>query len=82
MKKLYRSRKDKKFSGLCGGIAEYFGLDSSTVRLGVLALVLLAGSGLLFYIIASCIVPEAPADDSFVSYYNNEDSTDNRHMQM
>ena len=33
MKKLYRSRKDRVFAGVCGGIAEYLGIDSTIVRL-------------------------------------------------
>lgn len=33
MKKLYRSRKDRKIAGVCGGIAEYFNIDSTLVRL-------------------------------------------------
>ncbi len=59
-KKLYRSKKDKKICGVCGGVAEYFNIDTTLVRLGVLALVLFAGGGLLAYIIAAIIMPENP----------------------
>ena len=45
-KKLYRSVSDKKLAGVCGGIAEYFGLDSTLIRVGW-ALVSLSGTGIL-----------------------------------
>ena len=59
MKKLYRSVSDKKLAGVCGGIAEYFGLDSTLIRVGW-ALVSLFGPGILAYIICALIIPEKP----------------------
>jgi phage shock protein C len=57
-KRLYRSRNNVMISGVCGGIAEYFDLDPTLVRLGyVLLTVLTAFSGVLFYIIAMLIIP-------------------------
>jgi phage shock protein PspC (stress-responsive transcriptional regulator) len=59
-KKLYLSETDKKISGVCGGIGEYFDIDSTLVRLAwvVLSLVFSAGiGGLIVYIIASLIIP-------------------------
>ena len=53
-------KNDKKICGVCGGVAEYFNIDATLVRLGVLALVLFAGGGLLAYIIAAIIMPENP----------------------
>ena len=50
-KKLYKSSTDKKLAGVCGGIAEYFNIDSTLVRLGWVVFSLLGGSGLLAYII-------------------------------
>ena len=58
-KKLYRSVSDKKLTGVCGGIAEYFGLDSTLIRVGW-ALVSLFGPGILAYIICALIIPEKP----------------------
>ena len=57
MKKLYRSKTDKKICGVCGGLGEYFNVDSTLIRL---AAVLLAfwGGGILAYIIAAIIIPE------------------------
>jgi phage shock protein C len=60
-KRLYRSRKDRKIAGVCGGIGEYFDTDPTLIRLLAVALVLAMGSGVLAYILAWIIVPEAPA---------------------
>lgn len=57
-KKLYKSATDKKLCGVCGGIAEYFDIDSTLVRLIWLVLTCCGGSGLLVYIIAAIIMPE------------------------
>ena len=59
-KKLYKSNTDKKIAGVCGGIAEYFTIDSTLVRLGWVLFSLLGGSGLLAYIIAAIIMPDRP----------------------
>ena len=59
-KKLYKSSTDKKLAGVCGGIAEYFIIDSTLVRLGWVVFSLLGGSGLLAYIIAAIIMPDRP----------------------
>ena len=58
--KLYKSSTDKKLAGVCGGIAEYFNIDSTLVRLGWVLFSLLGGSGLLAYIIAAIIMPDRP----------------------
>ena len=58
-KKLYRIREGKMVCGVCGGIAKYFGIDVSLVRLGVV-LLSCAGSGVIAYIAAAIIVPEEP----------------------
>lgn len=59
-KNLYKSSTDKKLAGVCGGIAEYFNIDSTLVRLGWVLFSLLGGSGLLAYIIAAIIMPDRP----------------------
>ena len=59
-KKLYLSKIDKKLSGVCGGIGEYFEMDSTLVRLAWVVFALAGGSGLLAYIIAAIIIPERP----------------------
>ena len=56
-KKLYRSSRDKKLLGVCGGIAEYFEIDSTIVRLILVLIALAGGSGLILYLIAALIMP-------------------------
>jgi len=58
-KKLYRTEgPDAKLWGVCGGLAEYFGIDPTVVRLMVAALVIFAGLSLWIYIIAALIIPK------------------------
>ena len=45
---------------MCGGVAEYFGLDPALVRLGWIVFCALGGSGVLAYIIAAIVIPKAP----------------------
>ena len=59
-KKLYKSSTDKKIAGVCGGIAEYFNIDSTLVRLGWVVFCALGGSGVLAYIVAAILIPENP----------------------
>ena len=59
-KKLYKSNQNKMIDGVCGGIAEYFGIDPTVVRLIWALFSLMGGSGLLAYIIAAIIIPRSP----------------------
>ena len=59
-KKLYKSNQNKMVDGVCGGIAEYFNIDPTIVRLAAVLLCLGVGSGLLAYIMAMIIIPRAP----------------------
>ena len=59
-KRLYRSRRDVMIAGVCGGIAEYFDVDPTIVRLIAVILILGWGSGLLAYLIAVLIIPKNP----------------------
>ena len=63
-KRLYKINRGKMVDGVCGGIAEYFGLDPTLVRL-IWALCSLAsvGMGFILYIIAAIVMPE---DDGIV----------------
>lgn len=56
-KRLYRVEQSKMLCGVCGGIAEYFDLDPSLVRLGWIVFCALGGSGVLAYIIAAIVIP-------------------------
>ena len=57
MKRLCKSEKDRYICGVCGGIAEYFGVDSTVVRLVFAGLGIIGGSGVLLYLAAAIIMP-------------------------
>ena len=59
-KRLYKSSTDKKLDGVCAGVAEYFGIDPTVIRLLWALAVLFAGCGLLAYIVAAIILPRNP----------------------
>ncbi len=60
-KRLYRSRTDRKLCGVCGGLAEYFDLDSTIVRLAVVLLTIFGfTTGIWIYILAAIIMPDEP----------------------
>ena len=62
MKKLYRSSTDRKIAGVCAGLAEYFNIDPTIVRV-IFVLLLLPGGlpGLLPYLLLWIIIPVAPS---------------------
>ena len=59
-KKVYRSNKDKMIGGVCAGVAEYFDIDPTIVRLAAVLLFFAEGIGLLLYIVAWIVIPEQP----------------------
>jgi phage shock protein C len=61
-KKLWRSRKDRKIAGVCGGLGEYFKVDPIWVRIAFIILLLLGGSALLVYLLMWLLVPLEPVD--------------------
>ncbi len=66
-KKLYKSRNDKKISGVCAGIAEYFGIDPTLIRLLWAVVTLFTiGTGLIAYILCAIIIPEMPDGETYV----------------
>lgn len=73
-KKLYKSKTDKKICGVCGGLAEFFSVDPTIVRL-IWAIVTLftVGTGIIAYIICALILPEKP--DGTVTVVNEDDYT-------
>jgi len=64
-KKLYRSKNDRMIAGVCGGLADYFNVDSSLVRLAVLFIFLFQGIGLIAYIIAWLVMSEEPVKNEY-----------------
>lgn len=72
-KKLTKSRKNKMIDGVCGGIAEYFNIDPTLVRLICIAVCFLKGVGLIVYIIAAIVMPYG---EDF-GFSENDDDVDN-----
>lgn len=60
-KKLYRSIRDRHICGVCGGLGEYFGVDSTLIRLAaVLFAFVSCGTAVLAYFVAAIIIPDNP----------------------
>lgn len=57
MKRLYKIEQGKMLCGVCGGVAEYFNIDPSLVRIGWALVSLAGGAGIVAYIIACIILP-------------------------
>lgn len=57
-KKLTKSQTNRMLCGVCAGVAEYFGIDPTVIRLLWVILSVFGGSGILAYIIAAIIIPE------------------------
>jgi len=75
-KTLYRSKVNRMLGGVCAGIAEYFDIDPTIVRLIWLATVLFGGTGVLLYLIAWIIIPENPYQN-----INNENENPSENHQ-
>jgi phage shock protein C len=59
-RKLYRSRSNRQLAGVCGGLAEYFSLDATLIRVLFIVLAVLGGSGVILYLAMWIIVPKQP----------------------
>ncbi len=59
-KRLYRSTRDVMLAGVCGGIAEYFDMDPTIVRIIAVILACCGGPGLIIYIILAFVIPKNP----------------------
>lgn len=59
-KRLYKSNTDKKLDGVCAGIANYFNIDPTLIRLAWVIFTLAGGSGIIAYIIAAIVIPREP----------------------
>lgn len=62
MKKLYKS-ENKVLTGVCGGIAEYFDVDPTLIRLAWVVFCAAVGSGILAYILCALFIPQKPIDN-------------------
>ncbi len=59
-KRLYKDHSNKKLCGVCSGIAKYFDIDPTIVRLALVLFCILGGSGILAYIICAIVMPDEP----------------------
>jgi phage shock protein C len=64
VKRLYRSRSDRIFKGVCGGLAEYFGLDPILIRVVAVVSLFAGGIGLITYVLLWLFVPEEPREET------------------
>lgn len=78
IKKLYRSRNDRMIAGVCGGLGEYFGIDSTLFRLLFVVAAVFGGSGFIAYLLFMIIVPQEPLEmtDSPVAVTETEPQVD------
>lgn len=75
MKKLYRSKTERKLAGVCGGIAVYFNIDPTIVRLIWAFVSLMSASvpGILIYVICALVIPDEPdAYETTAQYYDEK----------
>jgi phage shock protein C len=61
-RKLYRSQTNRVLAGVCGGLAQYFNMDTTLIRVLFVVLTLLGGAGPLIYLAMWIIVPNEPSD--------------------
>jgi len=59
-KKLYKSSKNKMIDGVCAGVAEYFNIDPTLVRIGLVLFSAMGGAGILAYVIMMIVMPRNP----------------------
>ncbi|MBN2471101.1 MAG: PspC domain-containing protein [Anaerolineae bacterium] len=70
-KRLYRSTTDRQLAGVSAGLADYFNIDVTLVRLGFVLLTLMGGPGFLIYVVLWVVMPEGEPDDDYV-YFDEE----------
>lgn len=75
-RRLYRSRHDRILGGVAAGVAQYFSIDPTIVRLAWLLIVLWGGAGILLYLIAWALVPREPEGRSYTAAGYDSDSWD------
>ena len=59
-RKLYKDHVNQKICGVCSGVAKFFSIDPTLVRLGLVVFSLLGGSGILAYIVCAIVIPDEP----------------------
>ena len=67
IRRLQRSRSDRKLAGVSGGLARYFEIHPAVFRVGFVVLTLLGGAGILIYAAAALVMPDEGKDDSIAT---------------
>lgn len=75
-KHLYRSRTDRMIGGVCGGLADYFGVDPTLVRVAAVLLAVANGVGVIAYIILLVVVPEEGDKPMYASWADSKGASD------
>lgn len=77
MKKLYKDKKNAKLSGVCAGVAKYFDMDPTIIRLIWAFVTLVGGSGLIAYVVCAIVMPDEPDGVTEVDYTDvNDDNNE------
>jgi phage shock protein C len=66
-KRLYRLREGRVVAGVCAGLAAYFGIDPTLVRLAFAVVTVFGGIGILVYLVAWIVIPEEDGDGSSIA---------------
>lgn len=66
-KRLYRSRDGRVIAGVCAGLADYFGVDPTLVRLAFALFTIFGGAGILLYLCAWLVIPEQDGDGTSIA---------------
>lgn len=73
IKRLYRSRDDRMFAGVAGGLGKYLGIDTTIIRLLFVLTSFGAGGGALIYLVMLLVVPEEPLEGEITSTVKEEE---------
>ena len=86
IRRLYRSREDRWIAGVCGGLARYFGVDPTPIRLGFILLSFWNGVGVLVYLIMLLVVSEEPplqvVTDPLLPQEHGQEDPEGRRMRI
>lgn len=71
-KRLHRVREGRVIAGVCAGLASYFGVDPTLVRLAFALVTVFGGFGVLLYLCAWIVIPEEGGDGSIAETFVNK----------
>jgi len=82
IKKLYRSRKNRIIAGVCGGLAEYFKVDTTIVRVIFVATLLIHGLGGFIYLVFWILTPQGPEEEEGERDKNTKEFIDDLEREL